>query len=171
MFRTRALFRCDRRFIFHRNKTTSVFATLWVELVVIGVLWLLYLGKCTSLEVSHLRFTDTSFSAGGAAAMASQLGGIYYCSGSSICGMVQALEAFAWLAWCSESRLTTFVVVSCWHLKPFRMLALSGLVGLLVVTAFIEMNRGRKSVWLEPYHLEDKAEGEANTKDTPMSNA
>ncbi|GAA5854427.1 hypothetical protein JCM8547_001818 [Rhodosporidiobolus lusitaniae] len=67
-------------FLFHRRGSQSIVGSLLVELVVVFVLWLLFLG--------------------GAAAMADQLPGLNssYCD-TSLCSLGRAVEAFAWISW------------------------------------------------------------------------
>ncbi|KAI5480802.1 hypothetical protein MNV49_007212 [Pseudohyphozyma bogoriensis] len=40
-------------FLFHRRATASILAVFWVELAVVGVLWMLYLGGSSFLRLAR----------------------------------------------------------------------------------------------------------------------
>ncbi|KAK4054519.1 hypothetical protein OIV83_001013 [Microbotryomycetes sp. JL201] len=98
-------------FVLHRQNKTTIITSAVVELSVVTVLWLLYLG--------------------GAAAMADSLPGLRstsYCS-TGTCHVGRALQAFSWLAWITLTfqlaLLVTVLVLnsrsdkSAWR-QPFR---------------------------------------------------
>ncbi|KAK4704730.1 hypothetical protein P7C70_g1478, partial [Phenoliferia sp. Uapishka_3] len=91
-------------FFFHRREANSIVSALWVEFVIAGVFFLLFLGGAASMA----NLLNNGFGVDG---------GDYTFSSchSSMCDLFSATMAFAWLAWITTFALLIlllFVVIS-----------------------------------------------------------
>jgi len=79
-------------FVFHMTLPMPILSSVLVEIPVLAVLWLLFIG--------------------GAGATVSQLPGLSGCT-FTICQILQAMEAFAWLEWVVLTALIILVITTC----------------------------------------------------------
>jgi hypothetical protein len=136
----RPLFLADRlasarsHFLFHRRNSTHVLSSILVELVLVFVLWCLFVG--------------------GAGALSSGFGWVWWGWTNTISGTGKATQAFAWLTWVDLTLLLAF---------------------LLTFAIFGHRNHGSQA-WTQPIVYDTTATGArgnavaAETKQAPVGN-